>query len=351
MPGSTPPLSRVRTVPDPPAMRVEYRTIHGYRRAFRTAGTGPPLLLIHGIGDNSSAWEPVISLLGRRYTVIAPDLLGHGLSDKPRADYSVAAFANGMRDLLQVLGIDRVTVVGHSLGGGVAMQFCYQFPQQVERLVLVAAGGVARDVNPMLRLVSLPAINQSLVALRIPGAVAAVRAAGRIGSRLPSGPLPKAVAPDRLLIDHADLSRVLSALADPTAHAAFVRTLRAVVDWRGQVITMLDRAYLTQRLPVLIVWGDADSVIPYAHALMAHSAIPHSRLETFHGSGHFPYRDDPARFAELVHNFIARTVPVQFDAAHWQQMLTDGAHPEDLDTSGVDMEALWAALHAESGAT
>lgn len=351
MPRSTPPLSRVRTVPDPPSVRIEYRTIHGYRRAFRTAGSGPPLLLIHGIGDNSSAWEPVIALLGRRYTVIAPDLLGHGLSDKPRADYSVAAFANGMRDLLQVLGIDRVTVIGHSLGGGVAMQFCYQFPHQIERLILVAAGGVARDVNPLLRLASLPVINQSLAALRIPGAVAAARAAGRLGVRLPAGPLPKTLAPDRLLIDHADLTRVLTELADPTAHAAFIRTLRAVLDWRGQVITMLDRAYLTQRLPVLIVWGDADSVIPYEHALMAHSAIPHSRLETFHGSGHFPYRDDPARFAELVHNFIARTVPVQFDPEHWQQMLTEGAHTEDLDTDGVDTAALWAALHAESGAT
>ncbi len=117
---------------------LQFRTVHGYRRAFRIAGSGPVILLIHGIGDNSTTWETVQAKLAQRFTVIAVDLLGHGQSDKPRADYSIAAYANGMRDLLSVLDIERATVVGHSLGGGVAMQFAYQFPQLVERLVLVA---------------------------------------------------------------------------------------------------------------------------------------------------------------------------------------------------------------------
>lgn len=127
--------------------RLAFRTIHGYRRAYRIAGSGPVLLLIHGIGDNSATWDSVHAQLAEHFTVIAPDLLGHGQSDKPRADYSVAAYANGMRDLLAVLDIERVTVVGHSLGGGVAMQFTYQFPHLVERLILVAPGGVTKDVN------------------------------------------------------------------------------------------------------------------------------------------------------------------------------------------------------------
>ena len=112
----------------------------------------PALLLIHGIGDSSDTWRPVLQALARTHTVIAPDLLGHGRSEKPRADYSVAAYANGMRDLLSVLEIDRVTVVGHSLGGGVAAQFAYQFPDRCERLVLVDSGGVGRSVSPLLRL-------------------------------------------------------------------------------------------------------------------------------------------------------------------------------------------------------
>ncbi len=172
--------SRTRTlrrVPDTET-RVVFRTIHGYRRAFRIAGDGPALLLIHGIGDNSSTWREIIPHLARKYTVIAPDLLGHGRSDKPRSDYSVAGYANGVRDLLSVLGIDRVTVVGHSLGGGVAMQFAYQFPQLIDRLVLVSAGGVTKDVHPALRALSLPGLSEALKLLRIPGAMPAVRIAG-----------------------------------------------------------------------------------------------------------------------------------------------------------------------------
>src|SRR4051794_34992005 len=123
-----------------PSVRIEARLVHGYRRVYRIAGSGPPLLLIHGIGDSSATWRTVMPLLARRHLVIAPDLLGHGLSAKPRADYSVAAYANGLRDLLGVLDIDQVTLIGHSLGGGVAMQFAYQFPEKTQRLVLVAGG-------------------------------------------------------------------------------------------------------------------------------------------------------------------------------------------------------------------
>src|SRR3954462_2007324 len=135
---------------------LQFRTIHGYRRAFRVAGSGPAILLIHGIGDNSTTWSTVQTKLAQRFTVIAPDLLGHGKSDKPRADYSVAAYANGMRDLLSVLDIERATIVGHSLGGGVAMQFAYQYPERCERLVLVATGGIGREVHAILRVASSP---------------------------------------------------------------------------------------------------------------------------------------------------------------------------------------------------
>src|SRR4030081_1557155 len=159
---------------------LAFRTIHGYRRAFRVAGSGPAILLIHGIGDNSTTWETVQTKLAQRFTVIAPDLLGHGKSDKPRADYSVAAYANGMRDLLSVLDIDHVTVVGHSLGGGVAMQFAYQFPHLVERLILVAAGGVTKDVNVAFRLASLPIGSEALALLRLPLVLPAVQLAGRL---------------------------------------------------------------------------------------------------------------------------------------------------------------------------
>ncbi|MGI9163293.1 MAG: alpha/beta fold hydrolase, partial [Mycobacterium sp.] len=199
--------------------KLRYRTIHGYRRAFRIAGSGPALLLIHGIGDNSTTWEPVHSELAKRFTVIAPDLLGHGKSDKPRADYSVAAYANGMRDLLSVLDIDRVTVVGHSLGGGVAMQFAYQFPQLVERMILVGAGGVTRDVNIALRFAALPIGGEALALLRLPLVLPALQVAGHlVGAMFGS---------TRFGRDIPNMLRILADLPEPTASAAFTRTLRA----------------------------------------------------------------------------------------------------------------------------
>ena len=299
-----------------PAPVLEFRTIHGYRRAFRIAGRGPVLLLIHGIGDNSTTWKPVHSHLARRFTVIAPDLLGHGVSDKPRADYSVAAYANGMRDLLSVLDIDRVTVVGHSLGGGVAMQFAYQFPQLVDRLILVGAGGVTRDVNVALRLASLPLGAEALALLRLPGVLPALQTAGRVlGTALGSTGIGR---------DLPNMLRILADLPEPTASSAFTRTLRAVVDWRGQVVTMLDRCYLTESVPVQLIWGAQDAVIPVAHAHMAHAVMPGSRLEIFDRSGHFPFHDDPSRFVDVVEQFIDGTVPADHDQDRLRELLRRG---------------------------
>ena len=159
--------------------RVQYVTIHGHRRAFVKLGTGPALLLLHGLGCDHTTWLPVIDSLARRYTVIAPDLLGHGLSDKPRADYSVGGFANGMRDLLTVLDVDKATVVGHSFGGGVAMQFAYQFPERTERLVLVGSGGLGPEVSRAIRAITTPGFHQLMGVLTLPG----IRQAGAAGLR------------------------------------------------------------------------------------------------------------------------------------------------------------------------
>src|SRR4030081_471152 len=249
---------------------LAFRTIHGYRRAFRVAGSGPAILLIHGIGDNSTTWSTVQSKLAQRFTVIAPDLLGHGKSDKPRADYSVAAYANGMRDLMSVLDIERATVVGHSLGGGGAMQFAYQFPQLVERLILVGAGGVTKDVNIALRIASVPLGSEALALLRLPLVLPTMQVVGRVaGAVFGSTPLGR---------DLPDVLRILADLPEPTASSAFARTLRAVVDWRGQVVTMLDRCYLTQSVPVQLIWGAHDSVIPFSHAFVAPAAMTGGRI-------------------------------------------------------------------------
>ncbi|HTQ20537.1 alpha/beta hydrolase [Mycobacterium sp.] len=303
------PSPHLRPVRNVAAPELQFRNIHGYRRAFRIAGSGPALLLIHGVGSNSGSWEPVHAKLAQRFTVIAPDLLGHGESDKPRADYSLAAFANGMRDLLSALDIDRVTVVGHSYGGGVAMQFAYQFPHLVERVVLVSAGGVAQDVSLALRIAALPVAGEALAMLRMPGARPALRLVGRaIGTLLGSTKYGR---------DAADAVGVLEDLRERQALAAFRRTLRSVVDARGQFVTMLDRSYLVQSLPVQVIWGEQDPVIPVEHARIAHAALAGSRLEIFEDSGHVPFRDHPDRFVEVVERFIDTTQP----AEHQQELL------------------------------
>jgi pimeloyl-ACP methyl ester carboxylesterase len=315
---------------------LEFRTVHGYRRAFRIAGSGPVILLIHGIGDNSTTWETVQAKLAQRFTVIAVDLLGHGQSDKPRADYSIAAYANGMRDLLSVLDIERVTVVGHSLGGGVAMQFAYQFPHLVERLVLVGAGGVTKDVNIVLRLASLPMGSEALALLRLPLVLPALQLFGRAAGMV--------LGSTGVGHDLPDVLRVLADLPEPMASAAFTRTLRAVVDWRGQMVTMLDRCYLTQSVPVQIIWGTDDVVVPVSHARMAHAAMPGSRLEIFERSGHFPFHDDPDRFIEVVERFIDSTEPAEYDQAALRELLRSGGGAQTVsgpvDTRAAVLEAM-----------
>jgi pimeloyl-ACP methyl ester carboxylesterase len=293
---------------------LRFRVVHGYRRAFRVAGAGPAVVLLHGIGDSSATWRHVIPALARRYLVIAPDLLGHGRSDKPRADYSLAAYANGVRDLLGVLGVQRASLIGHSLGGGVAMQFAYQFPERTERLVLVGTGGGGPEVSAVLRMLALPGGEALLHLLRLPTArwqtglvVSVLRTLGTALGQ-----------------DGPDLLRVVDALPDATARAAFIRSLRSVVDWRGQVITMLDRCYLAQGMPTLLVWGSRDAVVPVEHAYRAHAAMPGSELEIFTGAGHFPFHTDPARFVATVERFLAETRPATWNQELWRQLLRTG---------------------------
>jgi len=297
-----------------PDYEVQTRIVHGYRRAFVHVGSGPALLLIHGIGNDLHTWRDVIPELARHHTVIAPDLLGHGQSDRPRADYSVAAYANGMRDLLSVLDIERVSVIGHSLGGGVATQFAYQYPERCERLVLVSSGGVARHVSLGLRLLTAPGATQALALVGVPGVRTALH-----------GFFAALDALDHDMgLDRASLLPMLDGLADAQARQAFVRTLRAVVDLRGQVVTMLDRCYLAAGMPTLLIWGDRDAVIPLEHGRIARAAMPGSRLEIFEGAGHYPHHVDPLRFVALVHEFLQNAPPATYSAAEWRALLRAG---------------------------
>ncbi|MGO9027312.1 MAG: alpha/beta fold hydrolase [Acidimicrobiales bacterium] len=290
------------------------KVIHGYKRAYRMAGSGPALLMIHGIGDSSATWRTVMPDLARDHTVIAPDLLGHGASDKPRGDYSVAGYANAMRDLLTVLDIDQVTVIGHSLGGGVAAQFAYEYPDRFERLVLVSTGGVSRTVSPLLRLAAAPGVDLLMPVLSASPMRTGGRIVGEVLRFFGAG----------LGIDIEEILRVFGSLPDSESRQAIVRTLRASIDWHGQVITMLDRAYLVQDVPTLLIWGAKDAIIPVQHGTEAHHAMPGSRLEIFEDAAHFPHHTDPARFLRVLREFLTTTAPVEYTPEKWRDLLRAG---------------------------
>jgi pimeloyl-ACP methyl ester carboxylesterase len=278
-------------------------TLHGQRVCYREMGEGPALVLIHGITSSSENWSAVASRLAEHHTLLAPDLLGHGSSAKPRGDYSMGSFASGLRDLMAMLDIARATIVGHSLGGGVAMQFAYQFPELVERLALVSSGGLGREVHSFLRAATIPGAELTLPLLasrRLLGAGRAVgRALDRVGIKLGH--------------DVVEMARGHASLNDPQTRAAFVHTLRAIVDPRGQRIRATDRLYLASQLPVLIVWGARDRIIPVSHGYRAHELVPGSRLDVFERSGHFPHLDEPERFTRTLLDWIASTEPAGVD--------------------------------------
>jgi pimeloyl-ACP methyl ester carboxylesterase len=287
--------------------------LHGHSVTYRTAGSGPTLLLLHGITNSSETWEPVAGALAERSSIVAPDLLGHGKSATPRGDYSLGAHASGVRDLLTALGIERVTVVGHSLGGGIAMQFAYQFPERCERLVLVSSGGLGREVHMLLRAAALPGADWVLPLLTsrgVRGVGQGIAAALRQGRLAPSG-------------DISVLARGFASLHDGGSRQAFLHTVRAVIDTGGQRVSANDRLHLAAQLPTLIVWGERDSIIPLSHGRAAHEAMQGSRLEVFPDAGHLPHHEDPDRFAEILAEFCATTEPAHLTSDHWRPLLTD----------------------------
>jgi pimeloyl-ACP methyl ester carboxylesterase len=286
-------------------------TLHGHRVTYRTAGRGPALLLLHGVTNSSQTWEPVARALSERFTLIAPDLLGHGDSAAPRGDYSLGAHASGARDLLTALGHDHVTVVGHSLGGGVAMQFAYQFPERCERLVLVSSGGLGRDVHLVLRAATLPGADYVLPLLTGTRVLDVGRGVGGFLRRIrlaPGGDLDV-------------LARGFASLDNAGSRQAFLHTVRSVIDPGGQRVSAHDRLQLAALLPTLIVWGGQDSIIPVAHGEAAHAAMPGSRLEVFAGAGHMPHDADPERFARVLIDFCDRTRAADLSAEDWRPLL------------------------------
>ena len=287
--------------------------LHGHRLCYRAGGSGPVLILVHGITNSSASWEPVRKQLARRFTVLAPDLLGHGDSAKPRGDYSLGANASLLRDFMLALGHQRATIVGHSLGGGIAMQMAYQFPERVERLALVASGGLGRQVTPVLRAVALPGAELVLPLLASRPLVDAGALVGgwieRLGLRVGS--------------DIAAMAAGFASLQDIEARRAFVHTARSVIDISGQRVNATDKLYLAEAVPTLILWGEKDPIIPARHGIRAHELMPGSRLQIFPGAGHFPHHDDPLGFVAAITDFVDTTEASEPDEDRLRRLVVE----------------------------
>lgn len=278
---------------------TKFIEIHGVRQAVVDEGDGDEvLLLIHGMAGSAQTWRAVLPRLAKRYRVIAPDLLGHGQSSKPRTDYSLGAFAVGLRDLLDELGVDSATVVGHSLGGGVAMQFLYQHPDYCRRLVLIGSGGLGPDVGWILRLLAAPGA-EFVMPVIAPSPV--LKAGNAVKSWLSAAGLRSPRG--------AEIWSAYSSFADSETRDAFLRTLRSVVDYRGQSVSALNRLNLREGLPVLAIWGEKDDIIPVDHAYSALEARPDCRLGILPDVGHFAQVEAPDEVIDLIDDFICTTVP------------------------------------------
>jgi len=299
--------------------------LHGHRVIYHTAGSGAPVVLIHGMVNSSRHWREVALALADRHTVIAPDLIGHGDSATPRGDYSLGAHAASIRDLLAVLGVERATIVGHSLGGGVAMQFFYQFPSRTERLVLISSGGLGREVSPLLRSATLPGVPAALALAAHPWLVGRLR---RGGDRLRE-------AGQRQGVYLQAIARALRPLSEPGARTAFLHTLRAVIDLRGQRVSATDRLYLLEGMPTLIVWGQRDQTIPLAHGLAAHHAAPGSRFATLPRAAHFPHLEDPDGLATILGEFLATTEPARIEDGDWGAIVSPRAPRSRREVSSI----------------
>lgn len=247
-------------------------------------GAGTPLLLVHGVGSSLDTWDDLPERLAAAgHSVVAVDLLGHGESGPGNGDYSLGANASAIRDLLDHLGIDRVHIVGHSLGGGVSMQFAYQFPGRIDSLVLISSGGLGEEVSAGLRAATLPGAETVLRTITSPGMLRAIVGGGRALQAL--GVTSSTLTPRTV----AKFER----LQDPRRLTGFLATVRSVVGPEGQRVSALDKLGVVDPSRVLVIWGDADPMVPMEHGRHACDLLPGSRFMVVPGAGHHPHNDDP----------------------------------------------------------
>ena len=254
--------------------------LHGAEMRYLDAGMGPTVILIHGLMSSADTWRlQVDEIADAGFRVVAPDLFGSGGSAKPPGDYSLSAHAASLRDLFNRIDVRTATLVGHSLGGGTAMQFAYLFPERVDGLVLVSSGGLGRDLNLVLRAATLPGSELVLPVL----AAARVHELGdRLLRTWAAAHLPT-ISPGTIEGWHR-----LGSLADGDTRRAFLASSRSVIDVTGQTVSAQAKLATMAAVPTMLVWGERDRMIPPSHLEAARRELPHSRVELLPALGPLP---------------------------------------------------------------
>jgi pimeloyl-ACP methyl ester carboxylesterase len=272
----------------PPALQEGVASVLGYRMAYVTGGAGEPIVFLHGLGQSSSTWETILPPLAHHFRVFAVDMLGCGRSDKPRIDYSLWALATYTRYFMDAVGIERAHLVGHSLGGGIAMHAAFQYPERVDRLALMATGGLGRDLRLLLRIATLPGASLALAGLTSPLWM-------RFVEQVRISKLTVPLARENM--------RMWVRLGDADHRRVFMRMLHGVCNITGQTVSAVERLPL-MRQPVLLVWGERDNTIPPIHARRAAALIQNCQLEILSGCKHYPPLEKPEVVAPLLDRFL-----------------------------------------------
>ena len=271
----------------------KFATVCDHRMSYVTGGSGPPMVLLHGLGANCFTWRFTLPTLTQHNTIYAPDMFGCGESDKAGMDYSLDAMADYVNGFMEAVGLHSAIFVGHSLGGGITMQYCHRHPGHAERIVLVSSGGMGRDLHWLLRISTLPGANSVI------GAMADPR------TRLPQ--ISRTMEQRRMqqLAQEFDPNTptMLDRFQSYETRQAFLGMLRGVGGLQGQRVSALD--HLTElTVPVLLIWGARDGTIPVSHGKQAASIIPLAHLEVLPNCYHRPQIEAPQKFCELVLNFL-----------------------------------------------
>jgi pimeloyl-ACP methyl ester carboxylesterase len=272
--------------------------VDGTLTRYLTAGEGPPLVLMHALGENALDWRWVLPTLARAHRVYAPDLPGFGGSAKPPADYSPAFFERFLAAFLDTLGIERAAVVGNSLGGLAALRLALSDPPRVTALGLVDSAGLGREISLALRQLTLPGYGELAITWSKTPPGAAVRAWGRV----PLLFARRQQVPPEWLEEQYRLAQL------PGFLEAALIALRAHIDLGGQREVLLDRLPRL-KMPTLILWGACDRVVPPDQAREAAARLRWGSLELIADCGHLPHVERPDRFAAALDKFLGEHAP------------------------------------------